>query len=201
MKRDRALGVALLVLGSALPGCRKAPTADADPSVTGKSSAPPPLDTSWEQNPGRLLAPKERAPDFEGIAHTGMRVRLSSFSGKTVVVFFYGADKTPEATAEVRAFRDAWMRFIPLRTMVIGVSADDRVMHRDFATAEELPFLLVTDEGGKIARAFGVPSDGGRSRPATFVVSPEGVVLRVISAPNPSAYATEILDALSPPAR
>jgi peroxiredoxin Q/BCP len=119
------------------------------------------------------------APDFEGIAHTGMRVRLSAFLSRPAVVYFYPDDRTPDAVAEARGFRDVWLRLLPVSGMVLGVSADDRVRHRDFATAEELPFLLVADESQKIARAFGVPSDGGRSKRTTFVVGKDGKILRV----------------------
>jgi peroxiredoxin Q/BCP len=167
--------------------------------VAGRSAPPPPLDTSWEQNPGRPLAPKDRAPDFEGIAHTGMRVRLSAFLERPVVVFFYGADKTPAAAAEVRGFRDAWLRLLPVCGMVFGVSSDDRVLHRDFATAEELPFLLIADDGGKIARAFGVPREGERDKATTFIIGKDGAVSHVFPSPSPEAHAAEILAALGAP--
>lgn len=188
------LTILTTTLASAV-GCRAQPggragraSADAPPEVP-----PAPADTSWERDPGHLLAVGEAAPAFEGTAHTGMRVRLSSFLTRPVVVYFYAGDKSPDAVTEARAFRDAWLRLLPVSGMVLGVSTDDRVEHRDFATAEELPFLLVADESQKIARAFGVPSEGGRSKRVTFVVGKDGKVARVFPEVNPNGHAAEVL--------
>jgi peroxiredoxin Q/BCP len=157
---------------------------------------PPPLDTSWERDPGRLAAVGDPAPDFEGIAHTGMRVHLSSFLEKPAVVFFYGTDRSAEAASEVRGFRDAWLRILPVSGMVLGVSTDDRILHRDFATAEELPFLLVADVDRKIARAFGVPSDADHDKRVTFIVGKDGKVVHVFPEVSPDGHAAEVLAVL-----
>lgn len=133
---------------------------------------------------------------FEGIAQTGMRVRLTSFLDKPVVVYFYPSDTSPDATSEARGFRDAWLRIIPVSGMVLGVSPDDRVRHRDFATAEELPYLLVADESHKIARAFGVPTEGGREKTVTFVVGKDGRIVRAFPEVRPAGHAAEVLAVL-----
>ena len=180
-------------------GCHRGAASNASgaPSASAASLAPPaPLDTSWEHDPGRLLAVSETAPDFEGIAHTGMRVRLSSFLQKPVVVYFYGSDRSPDAATEARGFRDAWLRFSQVVGMIVGVSTDDRIRHRDFATAEELPFLLVADENRKIARAFGVPAEGDHDKPVTFVVGTDGKVVRVFSDVAAEGHAAQVLAAL-----
>ncbi len=166
-------------------------------SVSSGHEAPPaPLDTSWQRDPARLLAAGDLAPDFEGIAHTGMRVRLSAFLSKPVVVYFYGADKTPAAVAEATGFRDAWLHLNDKIGMILGVSADDRIMHRDFATEEDLPFLLVADDKLEIARAFGVPIDGGRARPTTFIVGSDGKVVSVFTDSAPEKHVTDVMAAL-----
>jgi peroxiredoxin Q/BCP len=36
-----------------------------------------------------------RAPDFSGITDSGETLRLASFHGKTIVLFFYPKDDTP----------------------------------------------------------------------------------------------------------
>src|SRR4051794_39146540 len=70
-----------------------------------------PFDTSGERSPGRLLAAGESAPDFEGIAHTGMRVRLSAFGPDPVVVLFFPDDRDAASVAVLREFRDDWLEF------------------------------------------------------------------------------------------
>lgn len=194
------IGAVALLGGGACKGSGKG-LAGGGPagSVRSVPSAPPPLDTSWQRDPGRLLAPGDSAPDFEGIAHTGMRVRLSALLERPVVVYFYASDGTPAAEDAAREFRDAWLKMTDRIAMVIGVSADDRISHRDFATALELPFLLVADESLKIARAFGVPLDGGRARPVTFLVGKDRKVLRVLTDVAPGSRVSELLAAVPAP--
>jgi len=194
---------AVLGLATMMAGCRApagAPGASNGPPGAGSAAAPiaaEPLDRTWERDPGKVLSPGEPAPNFEGIAHTGMRVRLSSFQPARVVVYFYDADRAPGATSEARGFRDAWLRFSGKLGMVLGISSDDRISHRDFATEERLPFLLVADEGHAIARAFGVPIQGGREKPVTFIVGPDGKIERVYTEVDPDKQADQVVEALS----
>jgi peroxiredoxin Q/BCP len=181
----------------ALAGCRSSPSGTGSAgtgSATSFTAAP--LDTSWQRNPGRLLAPGDVAPDFEGIAHTGMRVRLSAFTEKPVVVLFYPGDRDRGSVTELRDFRDAWLRFEGRIDMVIGVSPDDRVLHKDFATGEQLPFLLVSDTSGAIARAFGVPTENGVTKRVTFVVGKDLKVMKVFADVVPEGHAAQVREAL-----
>jgi thioredoxin-dependent peroxiredoxin len=198
----RLVGLAAVLLAS---GC-KSPSGGAEAAASASAASPvspavqvappPPLDTSWQRDPGHVLAAGEAAPDFEGIAHTGMRVRLSAFLEKPVVVYFYGEDKSPDATTEARAFRDAWLRLSDKVGMVLGVSAGDRILHRDFATEQELPFLLVADEKHEIARAFGVPLENGREKRVTFIVGKDRKIARVFPEVVAEGHANEVVQAL-----
>ncbi|HEX4340955.1 MAG TPA: redoxin domain-containing protein [Polyangiaceae bacterium] len=184
----------------ALSGCHASHDGGAAGSASsGVALTAAPLDTSWQRSPGRLLAAGDVAPDFEGIAHTGMRVRLSAFTERPVVVLFYPGDRDPASVTEVREFRDAWLRFGDKIGMVIGVSPDDRVLHKDFATGEELPFLLVSDTGGAIARAFGVASENGVTKRTTFLVGKGLKVLRVFPDVVAAGHATDVLHAVEGP--
>jgi peroxiredoxin Q/BCP len=180
-------------------GCHRAPEstpASAAASTERVTHAAPPLDTSWERDPGRLLAVGETAPNFEGIAHTGMRVRLSSFLGKPVVVYFYAEDKSPADTTLARGFRDEWLKFNEKVGMVLGVSANDRISHKDFATEEELPFLLIADESHAIAKAFGVPSENGAEKRTTFIIGKDGKISKVFPEVSPDGHVAEVLATL-----
>lgn len=125
-----------------------------------------------------------------------MRVRLSSFLDKPVVVVFYDADGSSAALDLAHELRDHWLEMTDRVSMVFGISADDRITHRDFATAEKLPFLLVADDSNRIARAFGVPLENGRPRAMTFVVGKDKKILRVIQGSAPGSRVPEILAAL-----
>jgi len=190
--------VGAVLAAVAFSGCRA--SHDGGTTASASSGAPAvavPLDTSWQRSPGRLLAAGDAAPDFEGIAHTGMRVRLSLFTERPVVVLFYPGDRDPASITEAREFRDAWLRFGDRVGMVIGVSPDDRILHKDFATGEQLPFLLVADTGGAIARAFGVPVENGATKRVTFVVGKGLRVLRVFTDVVAEGHAAQVLEAVT----
>ena len=193
--RAAALLAVVLVAAACEPG--RGSDAGAPPgSARAAAPAPRPLDTSWQSDPGRLLAAGDLAPDFEGIAHTGMRVRLGAFLDKPVVVYFCERDGAAPCTALARQIRDAWLQLNDRASMVIGVSADDRVAHKDFATAEELPFLVVADEDHAIARAFGLAVSASGSARATFLIGVDRRIIRVFSPMSPEGHAAEIAAAL-----
>ena len=103
-----------------------------------------------------VLPVGSEAPDFEGIADDGNRIRLSEFTSKgPVVMYFYPKDETPGCTAEACAFRDEWDDFKKVGATVIGVSSDSVESHRKFKQHRNLPFILVSDEGQKIRSLYG----------------------------------------------
>lgn len=118
------------------------------------------------------------APDFTAETHDGRTIALADFRGKHVVVlYFYPKDGTRVCTAEACSFRDSFEDFTKAGAVVIGVSADTLERHRKFAAEQRLPFTLVSDAGGKLRKAFGVPSIlwmvPGR---VTFVIDKQGTV-------------------------
>ena len=98
----------------------------------------------------------DRAPDFSLRADDGTTVTLDSLAGKKVVLFFYPKDNTPGCTKEACGFRDAFPRFGEIDAVVMGVSPDSLESHRKFKQKYELPYRLLSDEGHRLADAFGV---------------------------------------------
>src|SRR5215204_1056097 len=118
------------------------------------------------------------APDFELPASGGKSVRLSDFRGKkTVVLYFYPKDETPGCTVEACKFRDDYEDFTAAGAEVIGVSDDSVASHESFATRHRLPFVLVSDAGGKVRGQYGVKTTFGiiKGR-VTFVIDRGGVI-------------------------
>jgi peroxiredoxin Q/BCP len=64
---------------------------------------------------------------------------------------------------------------------VVGISTDSVETQRKFKEKYGLPFTLLSDEGGKIAKQYGgmIPVVGLAKR-ATFVVEQDGTVKRII---------------------
>lgn len=65
---------------------------------------------------------------------------------------------------------------------VVGISVDDVAKQKKFKDENQLPFPLLSDEGGKVAKKYGgtVPLLGFAHR-ATFVVERDGTVKEIVT--------------------
>lgn len=143
------------------------------------------------------------APNFDAVDQAGAPVSLAALRGRWVVLFFYPKDNTPACTAQSCAFRDAYAEFTDAGVAVVGISSDSAASHRGFADRFRLPFPLVTDEGGRLRRLFGVPRTlwvlPGR---VTYVIDPEGVVRLVFNSQlRVAAHVAEALEVVRGAAR
>jgi peroxiredoxin Q/BCP len=98
----------------------------------------------------------DKVPDFSLKADDGTTVTPATLAGKKVVLFFYPKDDTPGCTKEACGFRDAFPQFGEIDAVVLGVSPDSIESHRKFKQKYQLPFRLLSDEGHRLADAFGV---------------------------------------------
>jgi peroxiredoxin Q/BCP len=141
----------------------------------------------------------DAAPELILSTHTGEQITLADYRGKkAVVVFFYPRDGTPVCTKEACAFRDAYEDFVEAGAAVIGISGDSAARHQAFASNHRLPFVLVSDKGGKARRAFGVPKSMGLlPGRVTYVIDREGIVQHVFSSQFAAdRHVREALDAI-----
>ena len=120
----------------------------------------------------------DKAPDFTLPSQSGEPVRLHDRLGERVVVlYFYPRDNTPGCTAEACAFRDSYEAFTDAGADVIGVSSDSVARHEAFAGQHELPFTLLSDQGGRVRKSYGVPAAiGVIPGRVTYVIDREGTV-------------------------
>lgn len=145
----------------------------------------------------QMLGPGAVAPDFVAKDPKGHEVRLSDSKGHPAVVYFYPKDGTPGCTSEACAFRDAWNKYEAAHVTIIGVSRDSEESHRKFVAQHQLPFPLAADEDGKIEKSYGVGSTLGMTSRVTFLIGPDGTIVRVWPDVDPAIHATEVLDAAS----
>ncbi|KAG6607556.1 Peroxiredoxin Q, chloroplastic, partial [Cucurbita argyrosperma subsp. argyrosperma] len=117
-------------------------------------------------------------PAFTLKDQDGRNVSLSKFKGKPVVVYFYPADETPGCTKQACAFRDSYEKFKKAGAEVVGISGDDSSSHKAFAKKYRLPFTLLSDEGNKVRKEWGVPADLFGTLPGrqTYVLDKNGIV-------------------------
>ena len=120
----------------------------------------------------------DKAPDFTLPSQTGEPVRLHDRLGERVVVlYFYPKDNTSGCTAEACAFRDSYEAFTDAGAEVIGVSSDSVARHEAFAGQHELPFTLLSDQGGRVRKSYGVPAVVGLiPGRVTYVIDRQGTV-------------------------
>jgi peroxiredoxin Q/BCP len=141
----------------------------------------------------------EKAPDFTLPSQMGDNVTLSEYQGKkNVVLYFYPKDETRGCTREACEFRDRYDVFTSLGAEVLGVSSDTLESHKSFATHHGLPFLLLSDEDGKVRKLYGVPSTMGIiPGRVTFIIDKKGVVRHVFSSQfKPEQHIEEALKIL-----
>jgi peroxiredoxin Q/BCP len=149
------------------------------------------------------LAEGAEAPDFSLESDSGETVSLSQLRGKPVVLYFYPRDDTPGCTTEACEFRDAWSNVKRTGAVVLGVSPDTAASHKKFKTKFKLPFPLLADPDHKVAErygAWGERSMYGRKfmgiLRTTFVIGPDGRILKVFERVKPKGHAAEVLKSL-----
>ncbi len=97
-----------------------------------------------------------KAKNFSLPASNGNVVSLEDFKGKNVIVYFYPKDNTPGCTTEACSFRDSFEEFQSSETIILGISKDSIKKHNGFIEKHNLPFLLLSDEDGKVCEDYGV---------------------------------------------
>ncbi len=125
----------------------------------------------------------DKAPDFTLPSQSGEQVSLYDRLGdRVVVLYFYPKDNTTGCTAEACAFRDSYESFTEAGADVIGVSSDSVDKHAGFAGKHGLPFTLLSDQGGKIRKVYGVPAAlGFVPGRVTYVIDRGGTVRLVFN--------------------
>jgi peroxiredoxin Q/BCP len=78
------------------------------------------------------------------------------------------------------AYRDQFAKFAGADAQVLGISTDDLETQKKFAASLKLPFPLLADPGGKVAKRYGVSKVGVFADRVTFVIGKDGKVAKVL---------------------
>lgn len=139
-------------------------------------------------------------PDFALPATSGNTFKLSDFLGQYVVVYFYPKDSTPGCTTQGMQFRDAYADFKQANAEIIGISRDSVKSHENFKAKFSFPFELAADTEEVACNIFGVIKTknmyGKQVRGierSTFVINPQGVVIREWRGVKVDGHALEVL--------
>ncbi|MGL4426749.1 MAG: peroxiredoxin [Alphaproteobacteria bacterium] len=144
-----------------------------------------------------------QAPDFNLVFSATESVALSTLRGKHVVLYFYPKDDTPGCTQESCDFRDALPAFESKEAVIVGISPDGLESHEKFKSKYQLPFWLAADEGAEVCQLYGVWKEknlyGKKSmgvERTTFLIDPQGIILRIWPKVKVEGHAQEVLGAL-----
>jgi peroxiredoxin Q/BCP len=150
----------------------------------------------------------KKAPAFTLKDGNNNKVRLSDYSGKFVVVYFYPKDDTPGCTKQACGFRDLWKEIQRENTVILGISPDGAESHEAFRAKYKLPFTLLSDPSKTVMEKYGAWGEKmmygkkvtGVIRSAVLV-GPDGKVVkhwkRVAKAADHPAQVLKALRALS----
>ncbi len=140
------------------------------------------------------------APDFTLNSQEGTPVNLHDYRGKWVVLYFYPKDFTSGCTMEAHNFQRDLAQYQAKNAAILGVSVDDAESHQKFCTKEGLNFKLLADTDRKVSEEYGSIKNFGVTKLSarhTFIISPDGVIIRVYVEVNPSNHSEEVLAALT----
>lgn len=145
------------------------------------------------------------APDFEAVSTMG-KISLQDYKGKWIVFFSHPGDFTPVCTTEIIAFAKVNTYFEKLNTNLLGLSVDSNSSHLAWLydiyrkTGIRVPFPIIADRNGQIARKYGMISNSINSMETVrnvYIIDPNGIVKLILVYPmNVGRCIPEILRAV-----
>lgn len=148
------------------------------------------------QSNAETISVGQDAPEFTLVDQNGLSHSLQDYAGRWVVLYFYPKDDTPGCTKEACAFRDDYKVIVAQNTQVLGVSVDDQASHAEFAEKYSLPFPLLADEGGKVAKIYQSLTSLGSIKFAkrhTFIIDPNGKIKKIYRKVEAATHSKQIL--------
>ena len=121
------------------------------------------------------LIPEFSLPDQDGKMYDIKNV----LGSKKLVLYFYPKDDSPGCTKEACYFQDLFEVFKEADAVVIGISGQSVESHKKFAEKYRLSFTLLSDNGNKVRKLFGVPANAFGILPGrvTYVADRSGKVV------------------------
>jgi peroxiredoxin Q/BCP len=148
---------------------------------------------------GDVIQPGSPFPTWELTDHTGAKISSSALAGKTYLLWFYPKAMTPGCTAEGDALRDQFAAFQARGVEILGVSFDTPEDNANFVRQQGFPFRLLSDTDRTLAAAAGAASDPHQpvARRISYLVGPNGKVVKVYPQVTPGTHAQEVLSDLT----
>lgn len=112
----------------------------------------------------------EKAPDFTLISDTGRPFKLSNkIKDKALLVFFPG-DGMPVCEQQLSSYAGAVKDFKKLGVEIISINSNETAVNKELKKSLDLPFPVLGDQSGEVAKQYGSWGLFGTSR-AVFLVN------------------------------
>jgi len=103
-----------------------------------------------------MLEKGDQAPNFTTTTENGEEIKLNSFKGKKIFLFFYPKDNTSGCQAEACSIRDSYNVFEKSDIPVFGISGGTEKSHKSFSAKNNLTLPLLMDEEFEIGNLYDV---------------------------------------------
>ena len=147
----------------------------------------------------------QHAPDFDAVTTFGDK-SLNDYKGKWLILFSHPGDFTPVCTTEMLAFAKLNSEFERRNACLLGLSIDSNASHLAWVldiykkTRVKLPFPIIADRSGEIARKYGMMSNAVNNTATVrnvYIIDENGIVRLILVYPmNVGRCIPEILRAL-----
>ncbi len=143
---------------------------------------------------GRMGLPVlgEKFPEIEAQTTHGVKKLPGDYQGKWFVLFSHPGDFTPVCTTEFVSFAKRFEKFQKLNTELIGLSIDQVFSHIKWVEwikdtlKVEIPFPVIADDTGRIAKMLGMihPNKGTNTVRAVFIVDDKAIIRLILYYPQ-----------------
>lgn len=145
----------------------------------------------------------KKAPAFALPDQNEKKVKLADYAGQWLVLFVYPKANTPGCTQEACEFRDLAKEFAKGGAAVVGLSKDLPKSQKKWEEKYELTFPLLSDPEATVMTKYGAWGEKnmygkkvmGAIR-STFLISPEGMVVKAWRKVKVTGHVDEVLAAL-----
>ena len=148
--------------------------------------------------------PGDPVPPFEMTADDGSAVSSESLAGHRYVIYFYPEDDTAGCTRQACSLRDNFDRVTATGVEVFGISPDSVASHVKFRKKYDLPFRLLSDDGHKVADAFGTWVEKGfagktymGTERTSFIVGADGRIEHVLPKVKAGEHVDRLMEVLA----
>ncbi len=146
-----------------------------------------------------MLKPGDTFPAWQLSDQTGAKVASSDLAGKTYLLWYYPKAMTSGCTKEGCTLRDSYAEFEKAGVQILGISFDDPKANAQFVQENHFPFRLLSDSTKQLAVSVGAADSTSAmwARRISYLVGPDGKVLKAYADVAPAKHAGEVLQDLA----